>query len=166
MQFALNKQSFSTNKPLDEAVTISGKKPAYTDIWNHYDVETLYDDLKNTLIRASGVNAGEYIFFPVKDDQIFLPGEKAYDLSPHKLDILCQNIRTIEKELKWKKKRILIIGDKFHKSHVQSEDQKQIIPKSEDVITLSSIAKKYENVSLLDPSDIVVKKIIEIAARS
>jgi hypothetical protein len=156
MQFALNKDS-------NETVTIARKKPLYTDIWNSYDVETLYEDLKNTLIRASGENAGEYIFFPVKDDQIFLPGEHAYDLSPHKLDILCQNIRTIEKELKWKNKRILIIGDKFHKSHVQSEDRTRLIPKSEDEITLYSISKKYKNVSLLDPSDIVIKKIIEIA---
>ncbi len=151
------------NKPEDEVVTISNSKPTYTRIWNKYDVETLYDDLKNILVRCGGQNAGECVFFPVKDDQIFLPGEKSYDLSPHKLDILCQNIRTIEKELKWKTKRILIIGDKFHKSHVQSEDQKQLIPKSEDLITLSSIAKKYKNITLLDPSDIILGKILKIA---
>jgi hypothetical protein len=156
MQFALN-------HPADELITISQTKPLYTNIWSYYDVETLYDDLKQVLIRADGEDAGEYIFFPVKDDQIFLPGEKAYDLSPHKIDILCQNIRTIEKELGWKPKRILIIGDKFHKSFVQSEDAKRVIAKSEDIISLTSIAKKYNDVSLLDPTDIVLNTIIKIA---
>jgi hypothetical protein len=154
---------FVHNHNLDETVTISQIKPFYTQFWSYYDVEGLYDNLKRTIIRSSGENAGEYIFFPVKDDQIFLPGEKAYDLSPHKLDILCQNIWVIEKELGWETKRIIIIGDKFHKSFVQSEDQKGVVPKSEDIISLGSITKKYKNVTLLDPSDIVLKKVLTIA---
>jgi hypothetical protein len=155
MQFALDKKA--------QAVTISETKPTYTNIWNNYSVDTLYDDLKDVILRSDGESCGEYIFFPVKDDQIFLPGEKSFDLSPHKLDILCQDIRMIEKELSWKAKRILIIGDKTHKSLVQSEDQQRIIKKSEDVVSLTSIAKKYANVDLIDPSDIVLKEIIKIA---
>lgn len=154
---------FALNHTADETVTISEMKPSYTQIWSFYDVTTLYDDLKNVIIRSDGVHAGEYVFFPVKDDQIFLPNDIAYDLSPHKLDILCQNIRTIEKEQKWKTKRIIIIGDKFHKSFVQSEDRTKVIPRSADTISLESIAKKYKNVTLLDPSDIVIKKIIDLA---
>jgi hypothetical protein len=154
---------FVLNHNIDETVTISELKPAYTQIWNHYSIDTLYEDLKNVITRSNGDNAGEYVFFPVKDDQIFLPNEKAYDLSPHKLDILCQNIRIIEKEQNWSNKRIIIIGDKFHKSFVRSEDQEKVIDKSEDTISLDSIAKKYTNVTLLDPSDIVLKKILEIA---
>jgi hypothetical protein len=156
MQFALN------HTPSD-AVTISETKPPYTDIWNYYFAETLYDDLKHVIEQSGGENAGEYIFFPVKDDQIFLPGPASYDLSPHKLDILCQNIRTIEKEERWKPRRIIIVGDKFHTSFVQSEDRKKVIPKSEDTISLSSIAKKYPNVTVLDPTDIVLREVITIA---
>ncbi len=154
---------FVLNHTENETITVSQVKPTYTKFWNFYDVETLYEDLKNVIIRSSGKNVGEYIFFPVKDDQIFLPNEKAYDLSPHKLDILCQNIRIIEKEMGWKNKRIIVIGDKFHKSFVQSEDQQRVIEKSEDIISLESISKKYTNVTLLDPTDIVLKKILEIA---
>jgi hypothetical protein len=148
----------------EDAITISQNKPSFTNVWNYYDEAGLYDDLKDIIIRSGGENAGEYIFFPVKDDQIFLPGGKSYDLAPHRLDILCQNIRVIEKELRWKPKRIIIIGDKFHKSFVQSEDKNRVVAKSADTISLGSIAKKYKNVTLLDPSDIVLKKIITIAA--
>jgi hypothetical protein len=154
---------FVISHDADNAVTISQTKPAYTDIWNYYNTETLYEDLKDVIIRCDGEFAGEYVFFPVKDDQIFLPGEKAYDLSPHKLDIICQDIRMIEKEKKWKPKRIIIIGDKFHKSYVQSEDDHRVIPGSGDTVSLSSIAKKYEFIAVLDPSDIVLKKIIAVA---
>ena len=155
-QFAL------AHSPSD-TVTVSLTKPSYTAIWNSYDTETLYEDLKKVLVRSDGESAGEYVFFPVKDSQLFLPGNKDYDLAPHKLDILVQDIRTIEKEEKWRAKKIIIIGDKFHKSFVQSEDQKSIIKKSGDTISLLTIASKYRNITLIDPSDVVLKKIIEIA---
>jgi len=156
MQFALN-------NPESNTVTISETKPAYTSIWNFYKADTLFDDLKKVIERAGGENAGEYIFFPVKDDQIFLPSPTAYDLSPHKLDILCQNIRTVEREEKWRPRRIILVGDKFHKSYVISEDQRRIIPKSQDTISLQSISKKYRKVAIIDPTDIVMKEIISIA---
>lgn len=157
MQFVLNHKT-------DEALTIAETKPSYTTVWNHYASSTLFEDLKNVLERSDGAGAGEYIFFPVKDDKIFLPPETAYDLSPHKLDILCQNIRTIERENKWRTKRIIIVGDRLHRSYVCSEDEKRPLKKTEDIISLESIAKKYKNVTLLDPTDIVMKRIIEIAA--
>ncbi len=154
---------FTLNHKPDETVTISSHKPTYTKIWNFYDTDTLYEDLENVLVRTDGESAGEYVFFPVVDNKIFLPGENAYDLSPYKLDIFAQNIRTIEKEQKWKTKRIIIIGDKFHKSFVQSEDEIGVIKKSGDTISLKTIAEKYKNVTLIDPSDVVIKEIMRIA---
>jgi hypothetical protein len=69
----------------------------------------------------------------------------------------------IEKELKWKPKRIIIIGDKDHNSCVQSEEKTRLVKKSLEVISLGSIAKKHKQVTLLDPTDIVLQKIIAIA---
>lgn len=155
---------FALNHDNSETVTISLNKPPYTPIWNRYDTETLYEDLKNVLDRSDAESAGEYVFFPVSDTEVFLPGEKSFDLAPHKIDILCQNIRTIEKEERWKAKRIIIIGDKFHKSFVQSEDERGVVKKSGDTIMLSTIAQKYKNVTVIDPTDVVLKKIIDIAA--
>ncbi len=157
-------QQFVENHGEAETVTISDGKPAYTQVWSQYDVNSVYDALKNVIDRSSGKNAGEYIFFPVKDTSIFLPNQKDFDLSPHKLDIVCQNIRLLEKENNWKVKPILIIGDKFHSSFVQSEDQKKVIPKSQDVISLVSISQKHQQIQLLDPTDIVLQKIMQIAA--
>ena len=156
MQFVHN------HKP-DMAITVSQSKPSYSMVWNYYDQNTTFEDLKDVLIRSGSETAGEYIFFPVKDDQIFLPDLHEYDLSPHKLDILCQNIRKIEKENKWKTKRIIIVGDRYHKSFVQSEDKNGILKNTEDIISLESISKKYQKVTLIDPTDVVLKKIMQIA---
>ena len=155
---------FVLNHKNNNSVTISETKPVYTKIWNYYFTDTLYEDLKNVIERSDGKTAGEYIFFPVKDDQIFLPGPDAYDLSPHKLDIICQDIRTIEKKNKWKAKRIIIVGDKSHQSVVQSEDKRGIIRNTRDTISLASISEKYPNITILDPTDIVLRKIMGIAS--
>lgn len=155
---------FVLNHDINASVTISEVKPSYSDIWNFYNPHTTFEDLKEVLLRSGKANTGEYIFFPVKDDQIFLPSPTAYDLSPHKLDILCQNIRKIEKENKWSVKRIIIVGDRFHKSFVQSEDKKGLLQDTEDIISLESISKKYEKVTLIDPTDVVLQQILDLAA--
>lgn len=156
-------KQFVLNHSADETVTIGVNKPDYTDIWNFYNTSHSYDDLKDVLVRISGKHTGEYVFFPVKDTQVFLPASAAYDLSPHKLDILCQNIRKIENEHHITPRRIIIIGDKNHHSFVQSEDKKGVIKNSHDTISLHSISVKYKNITLLDPTDIALKQILKQA---
>ena len=155
MQYALN-------NPKSTLIVAEGK-PEYTDLWNFYRPESGYESLSQLFERACGKETGEYVFFPVKDAEIFLPAEGAYDLSPHKLDILCQDIRLIERQNKWKPKRIIIVGDRFHQSFVQSEDEAKKIKGSEDAITLESIAAKHTNTTLLDPTDIVLKHVLRVA---
>ena len=55
------------------------------------------------------------------------------------------------------------MGDKTHTSFVQSEDKKGKIQKSEDKISLDTISKKYPKITIIDPTDIVLSKVIEIA---
>lgn len=153
-QFLINNES---------AVAVSTQKPTDTKLWNQYDPNGGFEGLSTLFGRVCSKDTGEYIFFPVKDDQIFLPGPKDYDLSPHKLDILCKDIRTLEKKNKWKAKRIIVVGDKFHMSQVQSEDRKKVVSKSGEIISLQSIAIKHQNVTIVDPTDIVLKRIISIA---
>lgn len=156
-------QQFAINPPLNQAVVISESRPLYTNLWNYCSIDSSFDDLKTVIDRVCHENTGEFVFFPVKDDQIFLPGSMSYDLSPHKLDILCQDIRSIEKQNKWETKRIIIVGDRFHKSYVVSEQKNGKVKNSEDTISLETIAKKYKEITLIDPTDLVLQKVIEIA---
>jgi len=147
----------------DRAVIVGAIRPSVTNAWNYYNADEGFESLRGVFERVCGKDTGEYIFFPVKDDQVFLPGPKSYDLSPHRLDILCQDIRTIEKKNKWKPKRIIIVGDRFHESFVQSEDEKKKVSKSEDTISLQSISDKYSNVTVIDPTELVLKEVLGIA---
>lgn len=147
----------------NEVIVIAEKKPTYTDIWTNYDLCTLYDDLKKSLLRADAETAGEYVFFPVKDDQLFLPSEQAYDIAPHKLDILVQNVRIIEKEHNWQKNKIIIVGDSTHHSFVQTEDEKSAVKGTDELISLESITKKHSDTYMIDPTELVLKKIIALA---
>lgn len=156
-------EQFVIDHPEDEVVTISENKPAYTSIWNCYDLCTLYDDLKRVLYLSDASSAGEYLFFPVQDNHLFLPNEHAYDLAPHKLDILIQNIRTIEKQEGWQKNRIIIVGDSSHQSYVQTVDSKQTIKGTQETISLESIAKQHDATILVDPTVLVLKKILKMA---
>lgn len=154
---------FAQNHAPDEAITISEIKPAYTDVWSHYRIDSHYTDLNNLLTRASAVSAGEYIFFPVQDIHLFLPGDTAYDLPPHRIDLLCQNIRSIERQNGWEQNKIFIVGDRYHRSVVRTEDQTGLIDGSEDVLSVESIAQRYENVSIIDPTEIVLSHILKMA---
>jgi hypothetical protein len=154
---------FALNTTIDNCITISESKPQFTYVWSKYNSDSGFEDLEQTLKRADYESAGEYVFFPVKDDQVFLPNAKAYDLSPHKLDILFQDIRSIEKRNKLSQRRIIIVGDRYHKSVVYSEDKDKRVKGSRDVISIESISKKYKGVTVIDPTDIVMKRIIKIA---
>lgn len=156
MQFALNHAE-------GEAVTLSDVKPSYTDIWSSFSGVGTFSDLNAVLDRADVATAGEYMFFPVQDNHIFLPSEQAYDIPPHKIDLLCQNIRTIEKNNNWSHKRICIIGDRYHKSIVRSEDEDGGVAGTEEIISIETIAKRYQNIDIIDPTELVLKKILHMA---
>ena len=154
---------FMLSHPKDMSITVSEHQPSYTNIWNFYNPNTTYQDLNDVILRSGDKDTGEYIFFPVIDTEVFLPPPNGFDLSPHKLDILCQDIRKIEKENKWKIKRIIIVGDKYHQSFVQSEDKETVLRNTKDVISLESIVNKYPKVTLIDPTDLVLKNILKIS---
>ncbi len=145
------------------ALTLSERMPSYTTIWNRYKFESPYDSLRTILKLSDAGDAGEYIFFPVEDTEIFLPAESSYDIAPHKLDLLIQNIRSIEDEFEWTNKRIVIVGDKYHESIIQTENKLEPIKDSIERITLALIAKRHTGVTLIDPTDVVIEKILHIA---
>ena len=147
----------------DMAITLSNKLPRHTLVWTHYDLESSFALLKKALEDSGAVDAGEYVFFPVKDSEIFLPGDLAYDLSPHKLDLLIQNIRTTESENEWTNKKIIIVGDKYHKSVIETAGRVEETRRATETITLETIMKRNPNVTLIDPTDVVLQKILELS---
>ncbi len=147
----------------NESLVLASNKPAYTNIWDKYELESSYESLKVALENSGASDAGEYVFFPVKDNEVFLPSETAYDIAPHKLDLLVQNLRSVESENNWTSKRVIIVGDKFHQSVIETAGKNGGIKEAKETITLKIISMRHFNVTLIDPTDLVLKKVLEIS---
>lgn len=156
-------QQFTEDHEPQECITLAEIKQPYTDIWQQYKTESHEENLNKALKYAEAERAGEYIFFPVQDIHIFLPSPTAYDMPPHRIDLHCQYIRRMEQRNKWDRNPIFIVGDRYHKSVVQTEDKTKVLDGSEDVISIESISKRYSDVKVIDPTDIVLKHILKMA---
>lgn len=154
---------FVLNHPKNQTLTLSKNSVKYTNVWNKYQNDDHFDNFNTIMERSYAKEAGEYILFPVQDDQIFLPSETAYDIPPYQLDLLCQDIRMIEIEHGWEHKPIIIVGDRFHHSDVRSEDDSSSIEESEEHISLEQIAQRHKKIVIVDPTDLVLQKIIQEA---
>ncbi len=58
-------EQFVADHEMDEVVTIAETKQSFTEVWNQYNVNSVYDSLKTVVERSSGKTAGEYLFPPV-----------------------------------------------------------------------------------------------------
>jgi len=147
------------NKP-DDVITLATHKPNYTRHWTKYDITNSYAMLEKAMLLAAAKNAGEYILFPVKDTELFLPGEREYDVSPEKVEVLIQTIRDVESVNGWEPKRIIIVGDRKQITMVRTETKNAVLEDSLENISLTSIDKDIRKVTIVDASDLVVKEIL------
>lgn len=143
--------------------TISAKHQQYTHFWGKYAVSDGLNGFGRVLSQCNAQEAGEYVLFPVLDENLFLPGNEDYDLAPHRVDMAMRKIRDFEKANHWKPKRIIIVGDKEQTSHFITSSSSCVIESGCDKVSLRTIAAAYQNVTVLDPTEITLKKIINVA---
>ena len=143
--------------------TIASQKPNYTPLWGAFTAGDGEKGFERALERFNSNDAGEYVLFPVVDAHLFLPGPKEYDAPPHRVEIAVRRIRHFEATKGWGKKRILIVGDREQSSSfvTTSGDGTQVT--EHDRVTLQSISENYEKVTVVDPTDVTLRKIIEFA---
>lgn len=143
--------------------TISSVRPNYSRLWGRFSAQDGEDGFEKVLDQFNAKDAGEYVLFPVVDDHLFLPGPEEYDTPPYRVEIAVRRIREFEKSQDWEKKRILIVGDREQASRFVTASENGIVESEIDRVTLNSIARTYENVTLVDPTDVTLQKIIEVA---
>ena len=143
--------------------TLCTTKPGYTDLWAGFVTTEGDQEYERVLKQFNSEEAGEYVLFPVVDEHLFLPGPNEYDTAPHRIEIAVRLIREHEKNCGWAKKRILIVGDKEQRSQFVTASQVGHMETARDEISLRTIENGYEDVIVVDPTEITLKKIIEIA---
>lgn len=143
--------------------TISSLPQPYTLFWGKYSVDEGTEGYTRVLSQYNASEAGEYVLFPIKDEHLFLPGSEDYDLAPHRVDTAIRKIRDFEKTNDWQPKRIIIVGDKEQCSRFVTSSREGVIDAGRDVASLRSVEATHKNVTVLDPTEITLKKIIEVA---
>lgn len=143
--------------------TMSTKPPAYTRLWARYKASDGDEAFERVIEQFNSEDAGEYVLFPVVDDQLFLPGPLDYDMPPHRVEIAVRRIREFEKERGWRTKRIIIVGDRVQNSRFVTSSRNGQVEDQIDDVSLATIAEEYENVIVADPTDITLRRIIEVA---
>jgi len=144
-------------------VTISSSHQQYTPFWGKYTANDGLEGFDRVLNRYNTHDAGEYVLFPVLDEHLFLPGNDDCDLPPHRVDMGVRKIRDFEKANDWGPKRIIIVGDKEQTSRFVTSSSNRVIESGCDTVSLKTIAAAYKNVTILDPTELTLKKIIDIA---
>lgn len=164
--FVGNGDQVAKSLVLDEPETgpiLCTTKPDYTDLWGRFVTTEGDREYKRVLEQFNSEEAGEYVLFPVVDEHLFLPGPHEYDVAPHRIEIAVRQIREHERTCGWAQKRILIVGDKEQRSRFITATQAEHIETARDEITLCTIENEYDDVILVDPTEITLNKIIEIA---
>jgi hypothetical protein len=143
--------------------TISTKRQPYTDLWGKYASSEGEEGFTRVLNQFNAEDAGEYVLFPVLDEHLFLPGKFEFDIAPHRVEIAVRRMREFEKEKGWKPKRIVIVGDKEQTSKFVTASDKGRIGLQGDDVSLRTIASNYKDITVIDPTDTTLEKIIKIA---
>ena len=153
-------EEFVENSEKDNVISLATMKPVYTEHWIRYFISSSFETLNKALTLGDAYNAGEYILFPVKDTELFLPAEKEYDISPERVEVLIHMIRDIERMNKWEPKRIVIVGDRKQITCIRTETKSKVLDDTQEDVSLMSIDKDMRKVTIVDASDLVVKEIM------
>lgn len=143
--------------------TLSSNRPLHTKLWGKFVNSDGDEGFVTALERFNSEAAGEYMLFPVVDEHLFLPGPREYDIAPHRVEIAVQRIRAHEKAMGWSKKKIVIVGDKEQQSRFVTSSAAGRVSSPNDEVSLRTIAAEYDSVIVADPTDITLRRIIEIA---
>ncbi len=144
-------------------VTISSRRQPYTRLWAKFAAGEGDEGFSRALGQVNAEDAGEYVLFPVRDEHLFLPGKLDFDIAPHRVDIAVRRIREFEKQKGWAKKRVIIVGDKLQTSVFVTESEECRIKTEYDEISLQTVEEKYGNLTVLDPTELTLRKVVKIA---
>ncbi len=143
--------------------TLSSARPLYTPLWGRFVSADGDEGFVRALDQFNTHEAGEYMLFPVVDEHLFLPGPQEYDSAPHRVELAVQRIREHEKEFGWAPKKIVIVGDREQESRFVTSSADGQVASPNDDVSLRTIEAEYEGVTVADPTDITLRRIIEIA---
>jgi hypothetical protein len=143
--------------------TLQVQRPSYTPLWGRFATDEGYDAFQRVLAQFNSEKAGEYVLFPVVDEHLFLPGANEFDMAPHRVEIAVRRIREHEQRAGWARKTVIIVGDREHRSAFVTASRDGREEDAKDIVSLATIEADHEDVIVADPTEITLRRIIELA---
>jgi len=164
---------FVRSRAADEVLILATRRQEVSDIWVRVTDDAGLDDLIKAFDLASFDRCGRLILMPVQEQHAVFPPADAYDISPERLEDLLCNIRALEDRLESpppggpRRIPIIVVGDREQATVIHSFDEagREAVAGLSTAITLETIAAKLgESLIIIDPTDVVLRRVIEMAA--
>ncbi|NCN03506.1 MAG: hypothetical protein GW942_00340 [Candidatus Pacebacteria bacterium] len=153
------------NKGPNDATEYANKK-INKDIWHRFSLGEK-EEVYKSLDQGDFLSAGEVLILPVKKEHMFLaPQDGGHDMELSEIEGLIAILDSYCEARNIPKKKIIIVG---RKSYSETQSESELVGKKikEDLSqkTLGQLEedKNYaERLSVIDPTEIVMKKVLEI----
>ncbi|KKQ52730.1 MAG: hypothetical protein UT19_C0003G0067 [Candidatus Woesebacteria bacterium GW2011_GWB1_39_10b] len=151
-------------KPDDQVMQYAQLK-IDSGVWQIIQKLDRQEEVFETLDRGDFQSAGEVLILPVKDEDMFLPGDEGHDMSLDEIESLVSVLDAYCKSRNIESKRILIVGRKALKeSYVTRTGDGEIETNSETLEERVKImTQKRGETEIIDPTEIVMRRIMKLA---
>jgi hypothetical protein len=159
--------SLQQNKKSDEVMLYSHVK-INNRVWQLLAKNGQQEEIYRVLDRGDFGKAGEVLLLPVKNEDMFLPDKTGHDMTIDEVAAMIDVVDAYCKSRSLSKKRIIIVGSKsMEESYVRRSNKEKT---QESQKTLGGLVdeinqqRKDGKVEIIDPTEIVMKKIISLAS--
>ena len=136
-------------------------------VWQMIQQQGRQEDIFEVLDRGDFRSAGEALILPIKEEDMFLPGEDGHDMSLDEIQNLIEILDSYCKSRGIDQKKVLIVGRKtLRETYVQRKgaSSKAIEVDSQTLAErVEEMSRKQRDIEIIDPTEIVMRKIAALA---
>lgn len=151
-------------KPRDQVMQYANLK-LDSSVWQMLQKQGRQEELFDALDRGDFQSAGEVLILPVKEEDMFLPGEEGHDMSLDEIESLVGVLDSYCRSRNIDQKRVLIVGRKTMRETYVSRTDEDIFTTSSTTLEerVRTMVVNRTNIEIVDPSEIVIQKIAKLA---
>lgn len=136
-------------------------------VWQMIQHQNRQEEIFEVLDRGDFKSAGEVLILPVKEEDMFLPGESGHDMSLDEIQNLVEIFDSYCDSRGIDRKKVLIVGRKTLGEtyvHRTGEGSEAIDTDSHTLEQrVDAMAQKRGDIEIVDPTEIVMRRIAELA---
>ena len=151
-------------KPRDQVMQYANLK-LDSSVWQKLPKQGRQEELFDALDRGDFQSAGEVLILPVKEEDMFLPGEEGHDISLDEIQSLVVVLDSYCESRNIDQKRVLIVGRKTMRETYVSRTDQNVFATSSFTLEerVGAMTANRPKIEIVDPTEIVIRKIAKLA---